>query len=151
MHVRRIFAECLRDIRCIINLLSRIMFATYWLNIRGLLTQSIRSRPNLHVKSEHLANIPQILVSHIRLCLPNNRRVFASCSQKLFATVHFFPKGFLKLVHNVSLFCVYKFINSFLASTSSDFCHLLITFRKQLRPRLGPIFCCFLALKFSKF
>ena len=29
------------------------MFATYSLNIRRLLTQSIRRRPNLHVKSEH--------------------------------------------------------------------------------------------------
>ena len=29
------------------------MFATYWLNIRRLLTQSIRRRPNLHVKNEH--------------------------------------------------------------------------------------------------
>ena len=90
MHVRRIFAECLRDIRCIFNLLSRIMFATYSLNIRRLLTQSIRGRPNLHVKSEHPANILRILVSHLRLCLPNNRRVFASCSQKLFEAVHFF-------------------------------------------------------------
>ena len=69
------------------------MFATYLLNIRRLLTKSTRRRPNLHVKSEHLANIPQILVSHIRLCLPSNRRVFASCSQKLFAAVHFFRKG----------------------------------------------------------
>ena len=59
-------------------------------HIRRLLTQSIRRRPNLHVKSEHLANILRILTSHIRLCLPNNRRVFASCSQKLFAAVHFF-------------------------------------------------------------
>ena len=58
------------------------MFATYSLNIRRLLIQIIRGRPNLNVKSEHLANIPRILVSHIRLCLPNNRRVFASCSRK---------------------------------------------------------------------
>ena len=29
------------------------MFATYSLNIRRLLTQSICRRPNLHVKSEH--------------------------------------------------------------------------------------------------
>ena len=42
------------------------MFATYSLNIRRLLTQSIRGRPNLHVKSEHLANIPRILASHIK-------------------------------------------------------------------------------------
>ena len=42
------------------------MFATYSLNIRRLLTQSIRGRPNLHVKSEHLANIPRILVSLLR-------------------------------------------------------------------------------------
>ena len=39
------------------------MFATYSLNIRRLLTQSIRRRPNLHVKSEHLAIIPRMLVS----------------------------------------------------------------------------------------
>ena len=54
MQVRQIFAECLQDIRCIFNLLSWIMLATYSLNIRRLLTQSIRRRPNLHVKSEHL-------------------------------------------------------------------------------------------------
>ena len=29
------------------------MFATYSLTIRRLFTQSIRRRPNLHVKSEH--------------------------------------------------------------------------------------------------
>ena len=29
------------------------MFATYSLNIRRLFTQSIRRRPNLHMKSEH--------------------------------------------------------------------------------------------------
>ena len=86
MHVCHIFAECLRYVRCIFNLLSRIMFATYSLNIRRLLTQSIRRRPNLQ-----LANIPRILVSHIRLCLLYNRRVFASCSRKLFAAEHFFP------------------------------------------------------------
>ena len=99
MHVRRIFAECLWDIRCIFNLLSSIMFATYSLNIRRLLTQSIRRRANLHVKSEHLAKIPRILVSHIRLCLPNNRRVFASCSRKLFAAVHYFRKGWAETTH----------------------------------------------------
>ena len=42
------------------------MFATYSLNICRLLTQSIRRRPNLHVKSEHLVNIPRILVSLLR-------------------------------------------------------------------------------------
>ena len=42
------------------------MFAIYSLNIHRLLTQSIRSKPNLHVKSEHLANIPRILVSLLR-------------------------------------------------------------------------------------
>ena len=67
-------------------------FESCSLNIPRLLTQSIRRRSNLHVKSEHLANIPRILVSHIRVCLPNNGRVFASCSQKLFAAVHFFRK-----------------------------------------------------------
>ena len=75
------------------------MFATYSLNIRRLLTQSICSRPNLHVKSEHLANIPQILVSHIRLCLPNNHRVFTGCSRKLFVAVHFFSVRVHPLVH----------------------------------------------------
>ena len=71
------------------------MFATYLLNSPHICL--IRRRPNLHVKSEHLANIPRILVSHIRLCLPSNRRVFTSCSQKLFAAVHFFRKGNLKI------------------------------------------------------
>ena len=35
------------------------MFATYSQNIHRLLTQSIRRRPNLHVKSEHRRIIPE--------------------------------------------------------------------------------------------
>ena len=57
-------------------------------HIHRLLTQSIRSRPNLHVKSEHLANTGQpykvMFTEQLHL-------VFASCSRKLFAAVHFFP------------------------------------------------------------
>ena len=55
MHVHHIFAECLQDIGCIFNLLFGIMFATYSLNIRRLLTQSIHGRPNLHVKKLNFA------------------------------------------------------------------------------------------------
>ena len=94
MHVRRIFADCLRYVRCIFNLLSRIMFATYSLNIRRLLTQSIRRRPNLQ-----LANIPQILVSHIRLCLLNNRRVLLAVPENCSRQSIFFRKGiFLTII-----------------------------------------------------
>ena len=39
------------------------MFATYSLNIRRLLTQSIRRRPNLHVKSEHRRIIAEYLLA----------------------------------------------------------------------------------------
>ena len=77
------------------------MFAKYSLNIHRLLTQSIRRRANLHVKSEHLANIPRILVNHIRLCSLKNRRVFVSCSRKLFAAVHFFRKVAFSATHDI--------------------------------------------------
>ena len=68
MHVHRIFAECLQDIRCIFNLLSWIMSATYSLNIRRLLTQSIRRRPNLHVKSERCRIIAEYLLAVCENC-----------------------------------------------------------------------------------
>ena len=45
------------------------MFATYSLNIRRLLTQSIRRRPNLHVKSEHHKIIAEYLLAVHENCL----------------------------------------------------------------------------------
>ena len=55
------------------------------------------------MKSDHLANIPRILVSHIRLCLPSNRRVFAEYSlavrKNCLRQCIFFRKGDESLVH----------------------------------------------------
>ena len=68
MHVLCIFAECLQDICCILNLLSLIMFTTYLLNIRRLLTQSTHRRPNLHVKSEHRRIIAEYLLAVRKNC-----------------------------------------------------------------------------------
>ena len=47
------------------------MFATYSLNIRRLLSQSIRRRPNLHLKSEHL-----------RIIAENSLAVRENCSRQ---------------------------------------------------------------------
>ena len=44
------------------------MFATYSLNIHRLLTQSIRRRPNLHVKNEHRRIIAEFLLAVCENC-----------------------------------------------------------------------------------
>ena len=48
-----------------------------------------------HIR-EHSVNTGQPL----KVRLQNNRRVFASCSQKLFAALHFFRKGIIIIIPN---------------------------------------------------
>ena len=76
------------------------MFATYSLNIRRLLTQSIRRRPNLHVKSEHLTNIPRILVSHIRYVYRTIAEYSLAVRENCSLQYIFFRKGINKTYRN---------------------------------------------------
>ena len=69
------------------------MFATYSLNIRRLLTQSIRHRPNLNVKNEHGRIIAEYSLAFRENC--SRQRIF-------------FPKGYLNSL--TFLFAVEKLL-----------------------------------------
>ena len=78
----KIITECLQDIPCIFNLLSLNIFATYSLNIRRLLTNVFAADLICMWKVNISRTFREYLVSHIRLYLQNNCRMFASYLQK---------------------------------------------------------------------